>query len=304
MRKDGVSTERGHGAASRSEDKSTRRQSARKTAAATTAESASPGSTRPRNDSQRGLKTAERIAAILRQEIVTGLYHAGDKLLPERILQQQFDVSRPTLREAMRLLESESLIKISRGQHGGARVQKLDISVTARQVGMYLQMEGTTLADVLQARAFLEPPGAGLIAESRSLAVIDELRRYLAMAQKAYEDSDPHSLADAQAQFSEVLTAHAGNKTLSLLAKLLHDIVRRQMADVTVRTHSREGVRKMQRLGIRAREKLIELIVDGKVEEAEKFWRLHLNSTAQVVMSSYRAQMPIDVLQGDEPVAT
>jgi GntR family transcriptional repressor for pyruvate dehydrogenase complex len=277
MREDEVSTTPGPGAVSQSGKKDTRRKVA-----------------------QGSLKTAERIAAVLRQEIVTGLYHAGDKLLPERILQQQFDVSRPTLREAMRLLESESLIKISRGQHGGARVQKLDITVTARQVGMYLQMEGTTLADVLQARAFLEPPGAGLIAESRSLAVIDELRRYLAMAQQAYEDSDPRALADAQAQFSEVLTTHAGNKTLSLLAKLLHNIVRRQMADVTVRTHSREGVRKMQRLGIRAREKLIELIVDGKVEEAEKFWRLHLNSTAQVVMSSYRAQMPIDVLQGEE----
>lgn len=248
----------------------------------------------------RGLKSAERIAAMLRQEIVTGAYHTGDKLLPERILQQQFDVSRPTLREAMRLLESESLIKISRGQHGGARVQKLDISVTARQVGMYLQMEGTTLADVLQARAFLEPPGAGLIAESRSLAVIDELRSCLAAAKQAYEDSDPHALAEAQSHFSAVLTTQAGNKTLSLLAKLLHDIVRRQMADVTVRTHSREGVRKMQRLGLRAREKLIELILEGKAEEAEKYWRLHLNSTAQVLMSSYRAQMPIDVLQHGE----
>lgn len=306
MRKHGVSTAPGQGATTQSGEKAARRTSGRKTSTAVAgqqAEAAAAAAGRQRKTAQGGLKTAERIAAVLRQEIVTGLYHAGDKLLPERILQQQFDVSRPTLREAMRLLESESLIKISRGQHGGARVQKLDISVTARQVGMYLQMEGTTLADVLQARAFLEPPGAGLIAESRSLAVIDELRRHLAMAQKAYEDSDPHALADAQAQFSEVLTTYAGNKTLSLLAKLLHTIVRRQMADVTVRTHSREGVRKMQRLGIRAREKLIELIVAGKVEETEKFWRLHLNSTAQVVMSSYRAQMPIDVLQGEEPAA-
>lgn len=301
MRKNAASTPSGRGGAAASGKQRTRRQPQRKAAAAaSSAGAAATATTRRRNPARRGIKTAERIAGILRQEIVTGLHHPGDKLLPERILQQQFDVSRPTLREAMRLLESESLIKISRGQHGGARVQKLDISVTARQVGMYLQMEGTTLADVLQARAFLEPPGAGLIAASRSLAVIDELRRHLAMAQQSYEDSDPRALAEAQALFSEVLTTHAGNKTLSLLAKLLHDIVRRQMADVTVRTHSREGVRKMQRLGIRAREKLVEIIVDGRVEEAEKFWRLHLNSTAQVLMSSYRAQMPIDVLQGEE----
>jgi len=254
---------------------------------------------KPAKTIQKIPKAASRIANLLRREIVTGALHAGDKLLPERVLQEQFQVSRPTLREAMRLLESESLIKISRGQHGGARVQKLDISVTARQVGMFLQMEGTTLVDVLQARTFLEPPAAGLIAQSRSLAVIDMLRNNVAMAKKAYEDGDPRSLADAQVHFSEVLTDNGGNKTLSLFARLLHDIVHQQMTDVTVRTHSHEGVRKMQWLSIRGREKLIELIEQGKAEEAEKFWRLHLDSTARVVLSSFRAQMPIDVLRDE-----
>jgi GntR family transcriptional repressor for pyruvate dehydrogenase complex len=253
-----------------------------------------------RKNTPAGPKAAEQIANLLRREIITGALHAGDKLLPERILQEQFQVSRPTLREAMRLLESESLIRISRGQHGGARVQKLDISVTARQVGMYLQMEGTTLADVLQARSFLEPPAAGLIAESRSLAVIDELRGSVEKAKQAYEEGNPLALAEAQSHFSETLTTHAQNKTLSLFANLLHDIVRRQMSDVTVRTHQREGVRKMQWLSIRAREKLIELIVAGEALEAERYWRLHLESTAKVVQSSYRAQMPIDVLQDPE----
>lgn len=93
-----------------------------------------------------------------------------------------------------------------------------------------------------------------------------------------------------------MLTDNAGNKTLSLFARLLHDIVHQQMTDVTVRTHSHEGVKKMQWLSIRGREKLIELIEQGLAEEAEKFWRLHLESTARVVLSSFRAQMPIDVL--------
>ena len=125
--------------------KATRRSAQREESGA--AQATAPASPAKKN-APAGPKAAEQIANLLRREIITGALHAGDKLLPERILQEQFQVSRPTLREAMRLLESESLIKISRGQHGGARVQKLDISVTARQVGMYLQMEGTTLADV------------------------------------------------------------------------------------------------------------------------------------------------------------
>jgi DNA-binding FadR family transcriptional regulator len=249
-------------------------------------------------------KAASRIATLLRREIVTGALLAGDKLLPERVLQEQFQVSRPTLREAMRLLESESLIKISRGQHGGARVQRLDTSVTARQLGMYLQMEGTTLSDVLQARSFLEPPAAGLIAENHSSAVIKELRSSVEAAKQAYEDGNPRKFAETHAHFSEILTEHAGNQTLALLARLFHDIVRRQMTDVTVRTHSQEGVRKMQWLSIRGREKLIELIEKGQAAEAEQFWRQHLQGTARVVLSSYRAQMPIDVLQDEHTDAS
>ncbi len=242
-------------------------------------------------------KEAARIAALLRREIVTGALRAGDKLLPERELVEQFGVSRPTMREAMRLLESESLIKISRGQHGGARVQSLDVRVTARQLGMFLQMEGTTLADVYQARSFIEPPAAGLIAERRPLAVIEHLGALIESAKEAYEAQDLKAIAQSAYSFSESLTDNAGNKTLSLMAKLLQDIVRRQTTDVTLRTHTHEGVRKMQWLSLRGRMKLVELIEAGEVEEAEKFWRLHLNSTAKVVLSSYRAQMPIDVLQ-------
>jgi DNA-binding FadR family transcriptional regulator len=215
------------------------------------------------------------------------------------VLQEKFNVSRPTLREAMRLLESESLIRISRGQHGGARVQKLDISVTARQVGMYLQMEGTTLADVMQARSFLEPPAAGLIAANRSLAVIEELRASVETAKQAYEEGDQRALTEEQSRFSEILTSQSNNNTLSLLAKLLHDIVLRQMIDLTAHTNSREGALKMQWKGIRAREKLIALIEQGDAEEAEKYWRHHVETATKVVVGAYRGQMPIDVLQDE-----
>ncbi len=159
--------------------KATAKAKVARTKAAAKSVAAKPGGSGARAKTtaqRRSPKAAARIANLLRREIVTGALQPGDMLLPERVLQEKFDVSRPTLREAMRLLESESLIRISRGQHGGAHVQKLDTSVTARQVGMYLQMEGTTLADVLQARAFLEPPAAGLIARNRSLAVIEKLR--------------------------------------------------------------------------------------------------------------------------------
>src|SRR5439155_5195777 len=60
-------------------------------------------------------KTAELVAAHLRRQIVRGELKEGDALPPETALMEQFNVSRPTLREAFRVLESEALITVRRG---------------------------------------------------------------------------------------------------------------------------------------------------------------------------------------------
>lgn len=67
-------------------------------------------------------KMAERVAAVLRRMMVRGEIAEGAMLPPESELTSRFGVSRPTLREALRVLESESLIKVERGVRGGARV--------------------------------------------------------------------------------------------------------------------------------------------------------------------------------------
>src|SRR2546423_893707 len=66
-------------------------------------------------------KTAELVARALRRQIIRRELGQGEALPSESALMEQFGVSRPTLREAFRLLESESLIEVRRGVRGGAR---------------------------------------------------------------------------------------------------------------------------------------------------------------------------------------
>jgi len=110
-------------------------------------------------------KTAELVAAHLRNQIVRGQLVEGDSLPPEAELMADFGVSRPTLREAFRVLESESLITIRRGARGGAKVHGISPTTAARYAGLLLQARGTTLADVYQCRIILEPAAARLLAE-------------------------------------------------------------------------------------------------------------------------------------------
>jgi GntR family transcriptional regulator, transcriptional repressor for pyruvate dehydrogenase complex len=72
-------------------------------------------------------------------------------LPPESELMEQFGVSRPTLHEAFRVLESESLIQMQHGVRGGARVTSPTKQTLARYAGLILEYEGVTLKDVYDA---------------------------------------------------------------------------------------------------------------------------------------------------------
>src|ERR1700758_1418506 len=104
------------------------------------------------SSAQRIPKMAQVIAAELRAKILRGEFKPGDSLLSEATLMEQYDVSRPTLREALRLLEAQNLISVRRGSHRGPVVSLPDASVTARAVAIQLQLRGATLADVYQFR--------------------------------------------------------------------------------------------------------------------------------------------------------
>lgn len=250
---------------------------------------------KPKENVQK-VKAAEIVAEALRREIVTGNLRPGDKLLPEHLLQEQFGVSRPTLREAMRMLEAESLVRISRGQHGGATVIAPSKSVVARQVGIFLQREGATLADLWQARMQIEPAAVALTTSGpQRAATVAALKANLDAARLELEE--PIGFARLSTQFVELLLQGCGNHTLRLFALLMEDMVQRQYTHDFVPNYVAPVVGvNMRSLNIRAREKLIALIEAGKAAEAEAHWRNYLQAVAQQI-SAYRAGMPIDVLR-------
>src|SRR5689334_22847187 len=121
-------------------------------------------------------KTAELVASHIRRRIVLGQLREGDALPSETALMEEFDVSRPTLREAFRILESEALITVRRGARGGARVREPSVDVAARYAGLVLQHRGATVADVLDARVIVEAPAARMLAERRNrVSIANEL---------------------------------------------------------------------------------------------------------------------------------
>src|SRR6201990_3368551 len=125
----------------------------------------------------RSPKTAELVAGALRRMVVDGQLKDGDFLPNEAELMAHFAVSRPTLREAVRVLESERLVEVRRGSRTGAKVRVPGPETVARPGALVLAISGTTLGDVMTARIGIEPYAARLLADQGSTAAHEELRR-------------------------------------------------------------------------------------------------------------------------------
>lgn len=233
-------------------------------------------------------KAAEVIADTLRARIAQGDLRAGDMLPGEAELIKQFGVSRPTLREALRILEAQALITVARGAHGGARVQLPNSRLAARHVALLLQVQGATLADVYEARLLLEPSAARLAAERGGKPAAATLREVIRAEEAAIEDADAFSLAAIR--FQETLVEVSGNRTLALLTVMLRDLVEMQRRAGVARNDAYADRLSARREVIDAHRRLTELIAAGHGTKAEAHWRRFLSEVATIVLGPRAAR--------------
>ena len=235
----------------------------------------------------------QQIADELRQLIVSGELSEGDSLGHEPDLVARFGVSRPSLREALRILEARGLISVVRGRGGGIVVHEPNRRMTARTAALVLQARNVSLADVYEARSLLEPTAVRVIASLRSRrAAAAELRRLVDDEMRVI--AEPEAFGPANARVHEQLVALAGNQTLSIVAEMLNEIVARAVTAVS-RTGAVGDSVTTRRRGIRSQQRLVELIEAGKTSEAEAHWRAHMAVAGRVLLGQ-RATTVVDLM--------
>ncbi|HTF08928.1 MAG TPA: GntR family transcriptional regulator [Asanoa sp.] len=161
-------------------------------------------------------KLGEMVAGVIRQRILDGEWRDGQLLPNQDALVAEFRVSRPSIREAMRILEAEGLITVRRGNVGGAVVHRPEARHVAYAMAMVLESRGVTLDDVGVAMGQLEATSAGLCAsrKDRARKVVPQLRRHNTAAEKAMDD--PMAFVRATSDFHSSLVELCGNDTLRL----------------------------------------------------------------------------------------
>ncbi len=218
-------------------------------------------------------KAAEVVAAELRRQIVMGERAEGEMLPPEADLTIELGVSRPTLRQALRILETELLVTVQRGRRGGTRVNRPSPKVAGRYLGNVLMFHSTSLDDVHTARLLLEPAAIGaLAANPPSADQIAKLRELVALTR---EETDFATLCAVGGRFHTELVALANNPPLTLFQELVQQLMDLHTARFeNQRLRTKEPSRSRESLDVHSQ--VVDLIEAGHVTEASRVWRDHL----------------------------
>lgn len=170
---------------------------------------------------------SERIAYQIRVYLAENALQPGDRIGTETELAREFGVSRPTLREAVRLLAGSHLIQVSQGRAGGIFVGNTANEGMGRNVSdsiaTMLATDSVSLHELLESRMFLEVPLAGLAAEHANDETVRGLEAAIAEAEGHDPARDEFRLADAR--FHDVLATAAGNELLVAFTRWILDVL-------------------------------------------------------------------------------
>ncbi len=214
---------------------------------------------------RRMLKLSEAIAGELVRDIVASGMKIGDHLAPEASMLVQYGVGRESLREALRLLESQGLITIKRGPGGGPVVAGVDPLYLARTTSLFFHVGGATYDEVLEAWEVLEPALAAQIARRPGRADVTR-----ALAPYLYPTEDTGEVQQAKdTGFHTVVAQLSGSRVMILLLQSLGHMLVDHVAEALSQVEDWEGVE-------REHAEIAEAILNGRPAKAQRLMAQHI----------------------------
>ena len=157
----------------------------------------------------------------IRGLIADGQLKSGDRLPPERDLAERFRVSRTSVREALRALESTGLVEIRAGE--GAFVRPASVEALVEPLALVILTHREATAELYEARRLLEPPIAALAARRAGPEEVAELSRML--DEQAKEVAAGRTGLAQDATFHTAIAHSAHNRAITRIVTTLMDLL-------------------------------------------------------------------------------
>jgi DNA-binding FadR family transcriptional regulator len=215
---------------------------------------------------------SEQVAVQIQHHIQREALGPGDFLGREEDLAADFGVSRPTLREALKLLASGNLIRASKGPGGGIFVAHTADEGMSRSlsdaVAMMLETGAVSLEELLDARLLLEVPLAGRAAYQADEETIARLRAAVKAVDEAGAD-DREAVAQADADIHRTIAAASGNRMVTALTDWVFEVLQPSLIEVLQPAIVHSAV-------IEQHEALLTAVEKGDAPRAERAMKDHL----------------------------
>ena len=184
---------------------------------------------RPAERAPRGMDLApikstriyEEIVRQIKGMIAEGRLKSGDQLPPERDLAEKFLVSRTSVREALRALESVGLIEIRPGE--GTFVREISVDALVEPLALVLLSQRAMIAELFEARRLLEPVIAGLAAQRATKDEVQEMERILEAQAKEIGSGNTGLAQDAA--FHAAIGTAAHNRAITRIVHAVMDLL-------------------------------------------------------------------------------
>lgn len=214
---------------------------------------------------------SEQVAVQIQHYVQEEGLGPGDFLGREEDLAAEFGVSRPTLREALKLLSSGNLIRATKGPGGGIFVAHTAEQGMGRSlsdaIAMMLETDAVSLHELLDARVLLEVPLAGLAAYQPDEQTLTRLRAAVDGATAVPDDAD--TLAAADAEIHRTIAAASGNRMIQALTNWIFEVLQPSLIEVLEPAVVHSAL-------IEQQEALVSAVEKGDPARAERAMKDHL----------------------------
>jgi DNA-binding FadR family transcriptional regulator len=217
---------------------------------------------------------SQEVELAIRKAILEETYKAGEKLPSERELVEQFQVSRVTVREAFRNLQSSGLITIKRGVNAGAYVAEPNSHPITQSFQNLIHLGRIDYSHLIDARLYIEPRAAEIAAKYRSKEDLKRLDSLLDMAKEMTAKSRKRARLINVSFHCEVAKISA-NPIILFITESVTQAYSALMIDRTHELLSRKDVYKF----IDEHRDILDSIIKQNSAEAHEKTRRHLLET-------------------------
>ncbi len=221
---------------------------------------------------------SEFVAQRLLDRIITSNLTPGSNFGTEADLLAQFDVSRPTLRESLRILEAQGVLELRPGPKGGIIVRKPGMDVLAHSFSVYLRLHDVPFIEVLKAREVIEPTLAAATALARSDQDLAEMQASVERLAAAGSEAE---FIEENRRFHSLVAHASGNEVMLIFWSTISILAAGEQHGITYSPANRRHV-------VEAHQAIVDAIRDRDARLAETRMRAHIDELEQLIRKRYQ----------------